>query len=222
LNIDGAGKSIFESGLRALDAANAEARRRGVGAVFVQNTFGTFLLGETIARSIQRGLSSFVLHQTAGAVSEFDSTGAILGLPGEHGPDIRAVSISVDGTHCREIAGALSPVLDAIGSKDLCAAVATFFDRDPGPEAASTFVLLSFRTDTKAQRTGPLQAFDACVAAATSNAAKPWVVARDWPQRWAHAVGEGLEIAQEAWQHLFKLVARVRVPTSERSQKQAG
>ncbi|MGE3150636.1 MAG: hypothetical protein AB7K04_16390, partial [Pseudorhodoplanes sp.] len=163
--LDAGGKSVLESGLRALDLGNAAARQSGRGAVFVRDTFGMFLLGDLAFRSHERGLATLVLYSSPSSDSLFEGTGAILATPEAGGSMSKfAVLENEKPDSSATLVRTFQPLMDNVAAGPLATEIASFFDRSrQSPRRDGSFVLLSIRPDAIRDWPAVFKVFDDCV-----------------------------------------------------------
>lgn len=212
--LDAGGKSLLESGLRALDLANAGARSAGIGIVLVRRTFGTLFLAELAASSARRGLGLLALCRPAALEGSGtgDRTEAVLGLPDGR---VMVASPASGMTPAGDAVTDFLPLVERIAGAAASAGIAAALAESADPDGLSDMMLLSF--DVAAQ-----PGIDVAAAFGECAAGGRWHIAGDLQQRWQQAIDAGFDVDPLDWHALYALVARTRVVTSERSRSQAG
>jgi hypothetical protein len=200
--IDGHGKSVLEIGPRVIDVSNAAATCEGVGVAVVRNTFGLFLLGEALTHAARRGLAIVILYSrgASSGVDEFEGTGILAQFPAAFD------SMSVDQR------------LNVLGGTKALGAVqfaSNFLERNKNDEPdLSSFALISIAL--------PSNSSNLSIEALPAEAEREWCKTANFAQRWEEAMVLGLSTTRGDWDGFTMLLHRMRVPTSERSQLQAG
>jgi hypothetical protein len=206
--LDATGKITLESAPRAFDLADADAKLHGLGLAVVRRTFGATLLGEFVARSMERGLGILILWNPGAKAAENDGCTAILGLPDGRMKTATALPGASGGI------AEFAPLLGALAEST--SAILAELTRSEPAEMLSDALLVSFTPRDKAQPDSCIAAFDRCTGRSG------WRVDDGLMDRWRRAVDHGFSVDPEDWKFLYSLVAQTRVVTSERSQAQAG
>jgi len=207
-SLDAGGKSLLESGMRALDLAHAGASQKSRGAVIVVNTFGEQIASDYAYQSLQRGRPIMILIRSGHSGSS-EGLSVIATMPdfeltlgrGPADPDQfpwdRLAALSGQSIAARFREGIVGRQSGASGS------VAAFLSIEGGLDSEPW--------------TGIAQIISDCVAPPSG-----WTTANGLVKKWKRAIDEGLEVRIEDWNYLFELVARTRIVTSDRSRSQAG
>jgi hypothetical protein len=212
--LDATGKSVLETGPRAFDLADAQAKMSGLGLAMVRGTFGTTLLGEFVTRSVERGLASLLLCQPSEVVSAepaSDRCNATLAFP-----DGTMKMAATASTQAEPVATSFAPLLAEVAGDDVARELATALERSGIRAGFSDVMLISVRAP-KDKLQAWSATFDHCAASAPG-----WQVDDRLSDRWQNAVNNGFEVDPQDWKLLYALVAQTRAVTSERSQSQAG
>jgi hypothetical protein len=200
--IDGHGKSVLEIGPRVIDVSNAAGTCEGVGVVVVRNTFGLFLLGEALTHAARRGLAIVILYKggSSSSVDEFEGSGVLAQFPAA------LDSMSIDQR------------LNLLGGTKASGAVqfaSDFLERNQNDAPhLSSFALISIAL--------PSNSSNPSIEALPADAEREWCRTTNFEQRWQEAMMLGLSTTRGDWDGFTMLLHRMRVPTSERSQQQAG
>lgn len=230
--LDAAGKSALEAGARALDLVNAEARRTGRGVVMVRDSFGGFLLSALVPQSLDRQLPILVLsraHVEGEAASEFDQSQAFMGLtlPDRRYIGCRSAHGSAGKAGLGPPFGEFQLLLEDMCGAAVGAEIQRFLDSTPArPTFGTDFVLVSSLApegdDQSAWNRRLMDRFERGDSSTRDGAPPGFGATDDLQARWTAALAEGLGVEDQDWENVFKLVARIRIPTSERSRTHAG
>lgn len=214
--LDGAGKSILDSGPRAFDLANAGALANGLGVTELLRTFGTDLVGELLSRSMERNVAALVLVRPdldMGEAARFDRPAVWLAFPG--GGLVAAMARPGEGgtADVGSPFGALvSLLVDNAAGADLVAAFEAASDH--GKDFSRMLIVsVALGADHR----------ESCLAAfAEASLAAGLDLFEDFEQRWELAHRCGFDVDKSDWDNLFALIGRTRIAASERSLHHAG